>query len=59
MRVRVNTLDLTAMRYHQPGVQVIKAGLGSTAASDLLVPPYTALESVGAAGKNCLSHNNL
>ena len=56
MRVRVKTLDLTAMRYHQQGVQVIKAGLGSTAASDLLVPPYTALESVGAAGRNCLSH---
>jgi hypothetical protein len=50
MRVRVKTLDLTAMRYHQQGVQVIKAGLGSTAASDLLVPPYTALESVKCRG---------
>ena len=59
MRVRVKTLDLTAMRYHQQGVQVIKAGLGSTAASDLLVPPYTALESVGAAGRSCASHSNL
>jgi hypothetical protein len=59
MRVHVKTVNLTAMRYHQQGVQVIKAGLGSTAASDLLVPPYTALESVGAAGRNCLSHSNL
>ena len=59
MRVRVKALDLTVMRYRQQGVQVIKAGLGSTAASDLLVLPYTALESVEAAGRNCLSQNNL
>ena len=59
MRVRVKTVNLTTIRYHQQGVQVVKAGLGSTVASDLLVPPYIALESVGAAGRNCLSHNNL